>query len=186
MAEPQHFPLWVKNYVIPNFEIVDEDTPEYASVILKLVSYIRNLINFTILRVIKVNNHERQDAFEKIDGEEVHVWHGTSSLNLPNLIGNGFDITRSKRGHFGRGIYFAERPLKAHTYTRKINEKRVLLLCRIKPGKIQEYPKGVNDPDLINKGDADSVTGSILNGPEIVIYDNDRVIIDYVIYYNII
>ena len=185
MAEANHT-FFVKEGFESIFEILDENTPEYAYVILKLVSYIKNLLNCKILRAIKVNNYERQDAFEKIEGEEIHVWHGTSSLNLPNLIGNGFDIARSKKGHFGRGIYFAERPLKAHTYTKKINDKRVLLLCRIKPGKIKEYPKGVNDPDLINKGDADSVTGSIFNGPEIVIYDNDRVIIDYVIYYNII
>ena len=178
--------LFVKGGFESIYQILDEDTPEYAFVIFNLISYIRNVENCTILRVIKVNNRERQAAFERIDGEEMHVWHGTSYLNLPNLIGNGFDIARSKRGHFGRGIYFAERPLKAHTYTRKINKKRVLLLCRIKPGKIQEYPKGVNDPNLINKGDADSVTGSIVNGPEIVIYDNDRVIIDYIIYYNII
>jgi len=54
-------------------------------------------------------------------GEPAHLFHGTSVENAANIVAHGFRVPRDGEqcGMMGRGIYFAECPLKSVNFTRK-------------------------------------------------------------------
>jgi hypothetical protein len=142
--------------------------------------------NIAIGNIIKVINPEKKRLFAGFPGDSTVCFHGTLENNIFSLAQHGFEIDRSPGGNFGQGVYLTRKGIKAHHYTSKNKEgQRVILQCRVKPGKIKNYPKGVHDPDLKHKGDADSVIGNIAHGEELVVYDPDRVLIEYIIYYSV-
>jgi len=60
-----------------------------------------------------------EEQAQKI-GEATPLFHGTSVSNAANIIKNGFQLPRQHKhgGMFGKGIYFAECPLKSVHYTK--------------------------------------------------------------------
>lgn len=116
--------------------------------------------------------------------EPVRLWHGSSSLETDPICAQGLDQRLGTRGNFGRGIYFSDSFHKAHQYTNRDDDIRTMFLCRVNLGTPKEYPPGVNDTSLLREPDGyTSVTGRMLNHNEMVVYENDRVYIEYIIYY---
>lgn len=120
------------------------------------------------------------------------LWHGTTAPNIDQLLLEGLDQRVAARGHFGRGLYFSDHPGKAHRYTTKRSAGpnadgiRTMLRCKVQLGKTKEYPRGVNDTSLLREPSGyDSVMGNISGQNEMVVYDNDRVLIEYVVRYTV-
>lgn len=166
-----------------DFVEVEAESNEQINICLLLIEY----RNFVVDRIIRFQSPGQYLVYSGINEEqEKSVWHGTYAMNLTSLLENGFDISKSKLGNFGKGIYFTEDPTKAHKYTKKHYGNYVLLKCKIKPGVTKVYPDGVNDLHLKHRGDADTVEGKISLAKEIVVYDPRRILIEYIIYYNVI
>mmetsp|Transcript_48480 Transcript_48480/g.67370 ORF Transcript_48480/g.67370 Transcript_48480/m.67370 type:complete len:317 (-) Transcript_48480:2-952(-) len=178
---------------------VDPSTAEYASVVLPLIQH-----GVTIVEVQRVQNHrlysryhakEMAEALMPWDTSVKDLWHGTTASNIDQLLLEGLDQRVAARGHFGRGLYFSDHPGKAHRYTTKRSFPgrgpsaegiRTMLRCRVQLGKVKEYPRGVNDTSLLREPSGfDSVQGNISGQNEMVVYDNDRVLIEYVVRYTV-
>jgi hypothetical protein len=178
---------------------VDPDTSEYASVVLPLIQH-----GVTIVDVHRVQNQRTYTRFHATkmadsmmpwDTYPRDLWHGTTATQLGQLLLEGLDQRVASRGHFGRGLYFSDHPGKAHRYTSKRSTGRgshgcrgirTMLRCKVLMGKIKEYPRGVNDPSLLREpAGHDSVSGNISGQHEMVVYNNDRVYIDYVVRYSV-
>jgi hypothetical protein len=123
------------------------------------------------------------------------LWHGTTAGDIDQLLLEGLDQRVAARGHFGRGLYFSDHPGKAHRYTTKKSFVgrgpssegiRTMLRCKVQLGKTKEYPRGINDTSLLREPSGyDSVVGNISGQNEMVVYDNDRVLIEYVVRYTV-
>jgi len=176
---------------------VDPSTAEYAAVVLPLVQH-----GVSIVEVQRVQNHrlytryhgkEMSEALMPWETETKDLWHGTTVSDLEQMLLEGLDQRMSARGHFGRGLYFSDHPGKAHRYTTKRSGfggesggVRTMLRCRVQLGRTKEYPPGVNDTSLLREpAGYDSVRGNISGQNEMVVYDNDRVLIEYVVRYTV-
>eukprot|EP00038_Savillea_parva_P030585 m.78768 g.78768 ORF g.78768 m.78768 type:complete len:545 (-) comp9245_c0_seq1:350-1984(-) len=183
----------VRCHVVP----VDASTAEHAWTVLPLVQH-----GVEIVEVLRVQNHRlyskflakaTSEAFSPWDTSSKDLWHGTTTTDVHRLVREGLDQRVATRGHFGRGLYFSDNAGKAHRYTSNRDGKtpnddgiRTMLRCKVQLGKMKSYPHGVNDTSLLREPDGyDSVMGNISGQNEFVIYENDRVYIDYVIKYRL-
>lgn len=184
----------IRCHVVP----VDSSTPEYAAVVLPLVQHgvrivdVRRVQNFRLYE--RYYAKEQADAVKPWETTGQDLWHGTSATDMDRLLLEGLDQRISARGHFGRGLYFSDHPGKAHRYTSKHHCSstagevgiRTMLRCKVLLGKTKMYPPRVNDPSLLREPFGfDSVQGNISGQNEMIVYDNDRVLIDYVVRYTV-
>lgn len=108
------------------------------------------------------------------------------SPKFEKLLAESLDQRIASRGHFGRGLYFADHAAKAHRYTSKESGDRVMLRAKVLLGNTKTYPKGVNDPNLLREPPGyHSVEGDISGHREVVVYSGDRVLIEYVVRYRV-
>lgn len=183
-------------HVVP----VDPLTGEFALVVLPLLQ-----TNVTIVSVDRVQNEHTWKRFrdcERHSTAHVNRWHGTAAADLRLLLTEGLDqrLSSARRAHFGNGIYVAESPAKAHRYTGRHKCMtlscgspapvdglvRTVLRCKVVLGRVKEYPKGVTDPGLFREPlGYDSVKGNVSGHDENVLYDNERVHIEYVVRYTV-
>lgn len=124
----------------------------------------------------------------------LHLYHGTTA-NLDHVCDEGLDERLSRKGRFGKGIYFSDDPSKCCKYAEKKNSSKdkYLLICKVILGDIKEYPDGSEDrtltkeplKDVINGKRIfyDSVKGKPCHHTEYVIYEKRRILIEYVAYY---
>ncbi|EGD83322.1 hypothetical protein PTSG_03930 [Salpingoeca rosetta] len=120
---------------------------------------------------------------------ELRAFHCTSAPNINTVHAFGLRKECSRIGCFGRGIYTALEPNKANTYwrarTTQPGEIRFMLAVRVLPGRIFRVPDRTIFPPLIHSPPAgfDSVLGNVADGPELVAYSDEQVLIDYIIGY---
>lgn len=122
------------------FQIVDPDTEQYQMVVRHFKESVKN----EIVRIEKINNLQLQSEFETACGSESEseselrwLFHGSSNDNYVSIAKGGFDISRSKNGLLGKGVYFAENASYSTGYTNQIQEKSGtniignILLCKV-------------------------------------------------------
>eukprot|EP00041_Stephanoeca_diplocostata_P007052 m.97454 g.97454 ORF g.97454 m.97454 type:complete len:426 (+) comp16699_c0_seq1:352-1629(+) len=151
----------------------------------------------------RVQNHMQLDRIRKQqeldlmslmtrDGEqerhERQLFHGTRCHDMlhdiPRLLAEGLDQRLAGVGRFGRGIYFSDDAVKAHMYTPNDTEYRCMLVCSVQLGNTFCYPPGQTDPKLLRQlRGYGSVVGNVTGEREYVVYENSRVMINYVILY---
>lgn len=70
----------------------------------------------------------------------VYLWHGTDSMhNNHSIASNNFDLVRSKRALYGKGIYFSGEPLTCLHYAHR--QQMVLILSRVTLGNVHKVTK---------------------------------------------
>ena len=109
------------------------------------------------------------------------------------LLKNGIDVRYSKIGSFGRGAYFSDNSYKAMTYFRpEWNVKPdnhhpdhlYMVLSLVALGRVKVYAPGVNEQDIFREPEGyDSVMGTPRDHPEIVVFNNSRILLSYILYY---
>ncbi|KAH9505164.1 hypothetical protein Btru_058861 [Bulinus truncatus] len=124
---------------------------------------------------------------------EKFLYHGTSAKKS-YICEESLDSRMSKQGCFGKGIYFSDYPKKCLKYAEKGGgNEHFILLTRVILGESKVYPKGAKQKDLVREPEKeapcighrfyDSVQGCPVNHKEFVVYDNRRVLVEYVITY---
>jgi len=127
----------------------------------------------------------------------MHLFHGTRRESAHGIMQDGFRLP-NRPGMFGKGIYFADCPLKSWQYTDGVMHIRngYILLCWVELGRQSHHKaasNGLTRPPrrtfmqwLRNEerytsvvGD-DQGAGGALRVPEYVIYDTCKVQIDYI------
>uniref|UniRef100_A0A914YZ72 Ubiquitin-like domain-containing protein n=1 Tax=Panagrolaimus superbus TaxID=310955 RepID=A0A914YZ72_9BILA len=80
----------------------------------------------------------------EIPGEWPMAYHGTSEVNILEIVNSGFDLRKCVRMAYGKGIYCSPDPKTALWYSKdyscEINKSgtyRVILQCRANPEKIK-------------------------------------------------
>merc|ERR1712216_634403 len=76
-----------------------------------------------VLDVFAVENSTLIEAFGRVQSELVsrdpnnrRLYHGTSAFALKQIVFNGFQLPQ-RPGMFGKGLYFADTPLKSWPYS---------------------------------------------------------------------
>lgn len=100
----RHDPVWVG---IEN--MINERSKAYTS------KYKFNLRVKKLWRVRMCGSLQQQEAEAKLFGEPTQLFHGTSMENALKIAKSGFQIP-TKKGMFGRGVYFADTPLKSANF----------------------------------------------------------------------
>lgn len=162
--------------------------------------------NMILDKVLRIHNDFLKDRLEKelnlvkkgrssdFDPNIQELYHGTGE-SLERICSEGLDERLSTSGHFGRGIYFSDRPGVCRIQS-EINSpaKPFIVRCKIILGDCKAYPEGECDPSLtrepvkptntVGKNTFyDSVRGKTGDFNQFVIYDKRRAIVQYVIFY---
>lgn len=112
------------------------------------------------------------------------MYHVTRSRSYNDLITNGLDSRLSLGGHFGRGIYVTPDPAKANQYRDPMHSRHLMLQTRVRLGRVKTFAPGTHDPSLVREPYGfDSSKGNISGHDEYTVYDNRRVLIEYMIWY---
>lgn len=119
------------------FTIVEPDTEEYRTVEARFKDSLTN----TVVRIEKINSPLLKSKFDteceiNPGGEYGWYFHGSDNDNYINIITKGFDITKSKSGLLGIGVYFALDASYSYDYTSRIQDKtstviKNMLLCNV-------------------------------------------------------
>jgi ABC-type branched-subunit amino acid transport system substrate-binding protein len=150
--------------------------------------------------------HKKRLEMNGIDDKELAVWHGTSSLE-PSIIyadtQDGFMMQFSRKGLWGRGLYFATKSSYSHSYSYKPDEKetphndeREMFLAKLLVGNVvemnrDESPAKAAECSALTVPPINPVTGMKYNtvtgwtgGSHIwVVYENGRAYPDYLVRY---
>jgi len=97
-------------------------------------------------RAFKVTNSRLKSDFDEFgekllkkgrSGNQLQLFHGTQSSHAASIVAEGFRLP-NHAGMFGKGVYFADTPLKSLQYT-KTGDIGTILLCLVELGntKIQ-------------------------------------------------
>ena len=155
-------------------------------------------LGFEIPLILRVQHPGARERFEAAVAEDdmlpwdceqkqtlYHVTRARSVTNVSNLIRNGLDVRFSRCGSFGRGIYFASDPAKAHQYRNPEHPQHLMLQARVRLGAVKTFPDGEYDASLVREPDGyDSSKGNMTGHDEYTVYDNQRVLIEYMIFYS--
>lgn len=173
-------------------------SPEYVKVtadidqrIMKIHSIARVQSPMQLDRIRKRQREDQLDPMTRSgehERQERQLYHGTRchdvEHDIARLLAEGLDQRLAGVGRFGRGIYFAERPMKAHMYTPNDTPLRCMLQCSVQLGNTFRYPAQQMDPELLREPQGyGSVVGNVTGQDEYVVYDNHRVMINYMILY---
>ena len=166
---------------------------KYRSFGIKLVSAHR-VVNFQLqegfdARRAVLRGKGKSDAVSRL-------YHGTTSAAAKAIIQHGFALPR-RGGMFGKGIYFADTPLKSLQYTRGRNG--VMLCCDVALGNSMIKRMADNQleaestsfkrgflPRLFGQKSFDSVTAATgtfgaVRVPEYVVYNGSQAVPRYVL-----
>lgn len=127
-------------------------------------------------------------------GNRQPLFHGTRPSNAKNIVDFGFRLP-DRPGMFGKGIYFADSPLKSLQYAVGESGLRTILLCDVELGRTRLYQSAKKDlkpaKDLqrrwpmrmAGRSDFDSVTAgkSAVRVPEYVVYQPQQAVPRYVL-----
>ena len=147
-------------------------------------------INITGIKRVQNTRLEAQfiDTQAKLRAQgkgDIRIGFHTTKGPIDEIIAEGLDYRLSKGGYFGNGLYFAEDPLKSCLYDTKQTNK--MFMCSLLLGKSYCFAPGATDQTLVREPPGfDSIIGCTDGHYEYVIYDNSKVLIDYVISYSII
>ena len=127
-----------------------------------------------------------------------------SSSGWGHLCETGLDVERASVGLFGKALYFSPDPQKCDDYWRKATSTsdggavsvastgkdplttRVMFACRVLLGSTFHYSAQKHDRALCAPPDGyDSVAGEINGKSEMALYASDRVLLDYIITYEL-
>ena len=120
----------------------------------------------------------------------LQVWHGTRDTD-PRVIctdkADGFMMQHSRKGMWGRGIYFAANAKYSHDYAHQTAEHKTLILASLVVGDQISLPSDSTLRHCPEKPDGDgryhTVTG-VTNGSQVyVVYENGRAYPEYLITY---
>jgi len=128
--------------------------------------------------------------------QHAQLFHGTSLKNMKSIIANGFRLP-SRPGMFGKGIYFADTPLKSWQYSTSKTCK-YLLVVDVALGKVKKQLQAYHiDPQkdlqhrwfmgLFKARNYDSVVavtrqrGGCVNVPEYVVYTPNQASVRFII-----
>ncbi len=92
---------------------------------------------------------------------EVLLFHGTPASNVDGIVRDGFLISKSRSGVFGKGIYLADYAFKASTYT-GYHGSSTVIVCRAlmgTPKKFMHGAHGLRAPPEYSERSFDSVLG---------------------------
>ncbi|KAI2489089.1 hypothetical protein MHU86_25503 [Fragilaria crotonensis] len=150
--------------------------------------------------------HKNRFAMLEIDDEEISVWHGTSAL-APSIIHcdthDGFMMQFSRKGLWGRGLYFAARSSYSHSYAYKPDlsetqhsDEREMFLAKLLVGNVvemnrDESPQKATEcsaltvpPNDLRTGRKNNTVTGWTGGSQIwVVYENGRAYPDYLVRY---
>lgn len=116
---------------------IDKDGDQYKKVSNKIYKCLKE--NVKITKIQRVENHylwqkyflaKRKLKQEKNETTEKNLFHGTNSNSAQLICQNGFDISFSNYGLYGRGVYFTECPSTAARYA--TSQKKVLYIIMTK------------------------------------------------------
>ena len=156
-----------------------------------------------LISAYRVNNATLRDGFEDRRGilrnkgksdAVSRLYHGTSEKAAKIIVQRGFMLPR-RAGMFGKGIYFADTPLKSLQYTQQ-DGRGVMLVCDVALGnsmvkhsadntletESQKFKRGFI-PRLLGQKSFDSVTAGKLavRVPEYVVYNSTQAVPRYVL-----
>jgi len=137
----------------------------------------------TVLDVYRVSNPSLEESFQETQNElQSHdpnikrLYHGTSAFAVKQVAADGFQLPW-KPGMFGRGVYFADTPLKSWQYS----TVGFILVCDVALGCVQEARYANRLTSSLGMG-YDSVVGlpraqgGSLRIPEWVVYKTSQAI----------
>ena len=132
------------------------------------------------------NRKELIAALNEGNPNEQVMFH-VSRTDPITLCNKGLDVRRAHVGFFGRGIYLTNSLYKANHYSpAKGNPHalRIMFQCRSVLGRSKVFEVGHFARDLVDNPEGfQSVKGFIHRDYEYVIYNNDQVVIERVIFY---
>lgn len=162
---------------------------------------------FILTRLLRIDNSDLKEKFQ-IESEQLkktkqydkdfklniqNLYHGTTAP-LADICDEGLDVRLSRKGRFGRGIYFSDNPEKCCKYAESRTVEPYLLRCQVILGDIKEFPPGQQDVTLTRepvKGVVDgrrvyydSVKGNPREHTEYVIYERRRILLEYIAFYS--
>ena len=90
--------------------------------LLPLELRIRPILTNKVLRDQR-NRHDPEigeENFLSLGANEAYLFHGTKSDHVKHILEQGFDLSKSKNGLYGKAIYLAESSEKADQYAGKL------------------------------------------------------------------
>merc|ERR1712151_1100211 len=113
---------------------------------------------------------------------EAWLFHGTSEEAAFSIAQADFRLPHST-GHFGKGLYFAEKASKSHPYSEENSDGyRVMLLCRVVLGNLLAIEGTDEQGEERMKDGYNSLLGKT-DAREFVIYDISQAYPEYIMYY---
>jgi hypothetical protein len=167
--------------VIGQYMELKVGTPEY-----EMIASSFKELDIHIVGIHKVLNSKRIDKFLANEhSNTARLFHCPNPEFINDIIIEGLDQRLSKPGMFGHGIYFTPHILKADQYSKaSIGGVSHMLVCTVNLGNVKEYAYKQKDQTLKREpAGFDSIHGNITCFDEFVVYDNTRVVIDYIISY---
>eukprot|EP00494_Astrolonche_serrata_P033364 UN33633 len=120
------------------------------------------------------------------------LWHGVRTMDPEDLFRakESLDMRVSKKGLYGRGIYFAESAAYSDngfcfTFYKDGVQRYKILLCDVMLGRIKTMG-GKTDQNITKLKNFDSVWGKPRgqqNSSMHIVYDNTQVLVKYVVEY---
>ena len=80
-------------------------------------------------------------AGARLGVNEVLLFHGTPASNVDGIVRDGFLLSASRSGVFGKGIYLADYAFKASTYT-GYHGSSTVIVCRALMGTPKKFMHG--------------------------------------------
>lgn len=140
--------------------------------------------HLSVLEVYSLRNGQLEAAFREVQEEMVsreanvrRLYHGTSAFAVRQVIEDGFRLPRSA-GMFGKGVYFADVPLKSWKYS----TIGFMLVCDVALGREKRCGHADSSLTLSTLGEFDSAQGlardqgGALRNPEWVVYRHRQAI----------
>ena len=149
-------------------------------------------IPLSIEKITNLNNEKKYN--EKKDYDLKNIGHTNekclyhvSKDNDDSICNFNFDIRQSRRGLFGRGLYFASNISKCNFYRKRNTPINTLYITQVNLGRVFVFENGKINHTLFKAPDGyDSIRGNpknIVDEEEYVIYENERVLPKYKITY---
>ena len=169
-------------------------SPEFYNVI----GPMNSTTGFFALAVFAVRNPDSDAHFNissssiaRNNGGNANVitgYHCTSPTAIRSIMEDGFNISQSRVGFFGKGAYFATNVLKANNYSPQKGNPiatRLMLVCNVALGKTKQYGLGRFDRELAKAPEGfQSVRGFLNQDYEYVVYDKNQICPRYLVFYN--
>lgn len=121
------------------FSILDPTSKEYQTI----ADRFQRTMSHRIFRIEQIHNKDLLNQYSVAKagvgsgaGSEDMYFHGSNNNNYVNIATKGFDITRSKNGLLGVGVYFAVNASYSNQYTDSLelpgsNVVKNMLMCRV-------------------------------------------------------